>query len=280
MAIDRDRVQAATDELLRLFESGSLPEAVARTWIRAQANDRPSAQWSLGNQLLMWLAGTEDARGFRQWEAVGRRVRKGAKAFYILGPVTHWIEILMTAEDGTTGPVRVPRVVGFRAIPVFRLEDTEGEPVVYPDYTPLVRPPLEEVARAWGYTVTYGPGDGQCFGWTNPEAKVIHLMTHEPGTFWHELGHAADARTHILRGGQQPDEEVVAETVAAVLAICFGQDAQRLGYTRRYIEGYAAQAKKTPVAAIMTLLNRIHQALTEIWTTAQGLSADIQEGTA
>ncbi len=35
----------------------------------------------------MLMNETEDARGFRQWEKVGRRVKKGAKAFYILAPV-------------------------------------------------------------------------------------------------------------------------------------------------------------------------------------------------
>ena len=46
----------------------------------------PQILGALRNRLLMMLAGTEDARGFRQWEKVGRMVKKGAKAFYILAP--------------------------------------------------------------------------------------------------------------------------------------------------------------------------------------------------
>lgn len=264
-----DQVQAATAQLLDLFARGDLPAAVARTWIQARRDDRPSARWSLGNQLLMMVAGTEDARGFRQWEAIGRHVRKGARAFYILAPLTRTVSAIVTDSDtGETREEHRTIVYGFRTVPVFRLEDTEGDAVKYPCYEPPTRPPLEAVAHAWGYTITYGPGDGECFGWTDPRAKRLHLMTHEPGTFWHELGHAADARRHTLRGGQDPEEEIVAETVAATLSILYGTEAQRLGYTRRYIDGYAAAAKQDPVAALMGLLHRVHEALQEIWTTA------------
>lgn len=269
-----DRVEAATNRLIDLFASGELPTHIARTWIRTQQNDRPCASWSWGNQVLMMLADTEDARGYRQWEAVGRHVKKGARAFYILAPLTR--KITKKDVDPDTGE-EVERtfvqVYGFKAIPVFRVEDTEGAPITYPNYAPPTPPPLQAVAAAWGYTVTYGPGDGQCFGWTNAAIKRIHLMTEEPGTFWHELGHAADARHHDLKGGQQPDEEIVAETVAAVLALTHGQDLGRLGYTRAYIEGYAQAAKKSPTAAIMGLLERIRLALMEITTTAAALES-------
>jgi hypothetical protein len=267
-----DHVQAAAAQLLDLLQRGDLPTTVARTWIHAQRHDRPAARWSFGNQILMALAGTEDARGYRQWQEVGRHVKQGAKAFYILAPLTR--QMLTAVTDPETGETRQEQrtvVIGFKPVPVFRLEDTDGAPVEYPTYAPPTLPPLQAVAEAWGYTITYGPGDGQCFGWTNPAARRIHLMTHEPGTFWHELGHAADARRHTLRGGQDPAEEIVAETVAATLSILYGTEAQRLGYTRRYLEGYAAAAQQAPAAAVMGLLHRIQEALQEIWTTAASL---------
>jgi hypothetical protein len=34
----------------------------------------------------VFIAGTEDARGFKQWKEVNRYVKKGAKAFVILAP--------------------------------------------------------------------------------------------------------------------------------------------------------------------------------------------------
>src|SRR5205085_1120822 len=85
------RQEAAEDalkEIVGLFESGNLPAAIAQTTIQRLADDCPSAAWSLGNQLLALLAGTSDARGYKQWAEVGRHVKKGARAFRILAPCT------------------------------------------------------------------------------------------------------------------------------------------------------------------------------------------------
>ncbi len=82
-----------------MFESGEMPEAVTRTFIEAGKSEKPSNKWSLGNKLLMLAAGACDARGYDQWQKVGRNVRKGAKAFYIFGPSTRKLE----RENKATG---------------------------------------------------------------------------------------------------------------------------------------------------------------------------------
>jgi len=193
-----DRVEEATQRLITLFESGGLPKALQLDFIRVAQGARPSDAWSLGNRLLMLLAGTDDARGYRQWEAVGRHVKKGAKAFYILAPLTRTVE----ETDPETGEKRERVIVrGFKTVPVFRLEDTEGARVTYPDLAPPTLPPLAEIAQAWGYRITYGPGDGRCYGWTSAGAREIHLMTTDRVVYWHELGHAADARTPTYKAG-------------------------------------------------------------------------------
>jgi len=260
-----DRVEEATQRLITLFESGELPKALQLDFIRVAQGARPSDAWSLGNRLLMLLAGTDDARGYRQWEAVGRHVKKGAKAFYILAPLTRMVE----ETDPETGEKRERVIVrGFKTVPVFRLEDTEGEPVTYLDLAPPRLPPLAEIAQAWGYRITYGPGDGRCYGWTSAGAREIHLMTTDRVVYWHELGHAADARTHDLQGGQHPDQEIVAETVAATVALLYGEQPARLAWSRDYIEGYARSVHKSSTAAMMSLLARVQQALQEIAHTA------------
>jgi hypothetical protein len=71
-----------------MWGSGELPAAPAKVFTRRQAGESPSHRWSLGNQLLCLLAGPEDTRGFRHGQEVGRRVMKGSKAVWILGPVT------------------------------------------------------------------------------------------------------------------------------------------------------------------------------------------------
>jgi hypothetical protein len=136
-----------------MFESRGLPEALAQTRIVRARHDRPLCEWSTGNQLLAFLHSTADARGYRQWQEVGRHVKKGAKAFAILAPCT--VRKTETDVDGREAERVI--VTGFRAVPVFRLEDTEGEPVVYPDYSPPQLPPLHDVAERLGVRLRYSP---------------------------------------------------------------------------------------------------------------------------
>jgi len=261
-----DRVEEATGRLLEMFQSGNLPQAVARTLIAAKAGEVPSAKWSFGNQLLMMIAGTEDARGFKRWQEVGRRVRKGAKAFYILAPRT--IRKTERDEDGTERKVTL--VVGFLGVPVFRYEDTEGDEIQRPTYTPDVLPPLYEVARAWGYEVTYGPASGSAYGWHR--AGHIHLMTYDMDTLWHELAHAAHAkvlaeRGRALKGGQVPAQEIVAEMTAAVLAVIYG-DLGGLKFSREYIAAYAKAWNKDLLGGMMHCLGDVQKCLALILDTA------------
>ena len=76
--------QQALSGILQEFQQGTIPEAIALALFPEA--DVPSARWSLTNRLLMVLAGTQDARGIKQWNAVGRRVKKGAKALRIFAP--------------------------------------------------------------------------------------------------------------------------------------------------------------------------------------------------
>lgn len=77
-----EKAKESLNRLLQMFEIGDLPQAVARTVIADKTGHavKPSDKWSLGNWLLMIVAGTGDARGFNQWQEVGRHVKKGAKA--------------------------------------------------------------------------------------------------------------------------------------------------------------------------------------------------------
>ena len=83
-------------------------------------------------RLLQFLSDTFDARGYRQWQEAGRQVKKGAKAQHILG--TKVKKITDTDDDGQNIDKVV--VTGFYTIPVFRVEDTDGEPLPYEPPSP------------------------------------------------------------------------------------------------------------------------------------------------
>lgn len=257
----------ALTKLLELWESGDMPPAIARRTIERSKLARPSDSWSLSNQILMLLSGTEDGRGFRQWEEVGRHVTKGSKAFYILGPILKKITEKNDAGEEASRQV----LVGFKGIPVFRLEDTDGEPVEVPDYDPPALPPLADVAEAWGINVRYGPFVDRFYGYFAPGVNEIFLATHEVSTFFHELAHAAHAKIRPLKNGQDVLQEIVAETVAAVLCLMYGFEGY-LANARQYVASYAGMEPEKVSKAVIKTLAEIEKVLNLILDTAKELA--------
>ena len=179
-----DKVKQVLGVILDKFKSGEIPEAVALA--SYPIPDIPSSKWSFTNRTLMFLAGTGDARGFRQWREVNRWVKKGSKAIYILVPC------LKKEVDEETGEEKqVLRF--FKSSPVFKLEDTDGEKL---DYECLEVPdlPLLDKAKEWGISVKAIPGNYRYRGYYSTQRKEIALATPEECVFFHELSHAAHER--------------------------------------------------------------------------------------
>jgi len=271
-----DKAREALNRLLEMFRTGDLPAAVVRTVIRAKTGyERPSDRWSLGNRLLMYLAGTEDARGYRQWEEVGRHVKKGAKAFYILAPVTRKKTVKEREVDPNTGEEReVERertvITGFRCVPVFRYEDTEGKPLPEADYNPPEPPPLFDVARRFVGDVKYRPFVGGYYGYFDPSRKEIVLNTHDAHTFFHELAHAVhhQVKPGGLKPGQHADQEIVAEVAAAALCEMYGFTGY-IWHGWEYIRHYAGQDDRKALKAVMGVLADVEKVLDVILGAAE-----------
>ncbi len=175
----RDRANAELEKVVALFSSRELPDLCAKALINSPA--KPSSKWSMGNQLLMLLAGTTDARGFRQWNEVGRWVGKDKKATWILGPVRKKVRQEPRAGDEQEEDIR-EILIGFKVIPVFRYEDTCGQDL--PVYEPRNPPPLMEVAERFGMKVQYtrlGPG---MYGATDHTTKTIVLASEDWDVFF------------------------------------------------------------------------------------------------
>ncbi len=237
----QEAAEQALSDVLGLFRDPErLPDAIAQTVIARRSGDSPMGAWSLPNQLLCILAGTADARGYRQWEEAGRHVTKGSRAVRILAPRTRKI----AETDRATGEQseRVA-VVGFLGIPVFRYEDTDGAPLEVADYRPAVLPPLADVAERLGVSVAWAPFTSRYRGAYVHGRDAIVLCSHDESVFFHELAHAAHQRVLAsrgasLRGGQVASQEVVAEVVAAVLCKLFGL-AGHLPHSVDYVDHYA-----------------------------------------
>jgi hypothetical protein len=247
------KIKEAMDTLLKMFDEENL-EKVARAVFKGDSI--PADKWSFLNRILMYLHDTEDARGFRQWQQVGRYVKKGAKAFYIIGPVTRKIRAEKSLESGDT--VREERTVlaGFKAIPVFRIEDTEGAPVIGEEYQVNIPCEFNGIIEELGLKVRPMRFCGSAYGSYNLINKEIRLASPDIEVFLHELSHAVDDRLNGLKPGQKKDQEVTAEFSAAVIAHLMGYRIP-LGNVREYIEGYSFRELMSCLARIERVVSYV-----------------------
>jgi len=227
-----DKVKAAMDTILKIFEQDNL-EVVTRAVFTAPAGyEKPCDKWSFMNRIFMMLNETEDARGYKQWQAVGRNVTKGSHAFSIFGPLMHKVKDEKTGENKTI-------LTGFKAIPVFRYEDTEGEQL--PDMPKLnleIPCQFDSIIKELQLTVKAMAFHGDYYGYYAIGRQTIVCCTPEIKTFLHELSHAVDDKLHGLKGGQHNDQEVTAEFSAAVVGHLMGYKIP-YGNCKQYIEGYS-----------------------------------------
>lgn len=295
----KDRVQGTLQTLVRLFESGQAPQALS--FATLPSPHAPCDHWSFANNLILWMNNTGDARGYRQWQAVGRHVVKGARALYILAPLlrtpkrnqgqprSRLDSTPASSDEGRPATNTAPhgdssepkRVLsGFLAVPVFRFEDTDGEPLQH-DLEPPEAPPLAEVAKAWGLKVQYIGYAGPYLGlYRRPFHELpeeILLCTHEEQVFFHELAHAAQYR---VWAGLKPEEklrkEVAAELAACVLARLVGRKQPNEGSSYRYIKHWCEREGKDlgkTLWAHVADTEKILRAILDAQTTlAQGAS--------
>ena len=248
--------KAALEKVLEKFKSGDMPAVIADcAQLRIPAS-WPSSKWSLINRILAYAqADTLSVRGFHQWEEVGRRVKKGAKAIYIWAPWMH------TKIDEKTGEKK-HFLRGFMPIAVFPEAATEGDPLTE-TFEPIELPPLYDVAERFGVAVFYTP--------TGPDRLAdfrpgqINLGTTDPHVFWHELAHAAhhanETEFHVLDNGYK---ETVAEFSACVLAAMYGYDYTAMSY--RYLEMFSGD---DPLRAVMRAMGDVEKVIALVTSSVE-----------
>ena len=244
----QERIGEAVKTLLTMFEKKEFPAAVAISIIHKQVGDDiPSDQWSLGNRVLAYLqTGTLDCRGYRQWEQVGRAVKKGTHASYIWAPTTRKIQQEETDPlTGITTQEDQLILTGFHSVPVFSLNDTEGKPLPTFDYTPKTRPVFWNVAERLGISVSYQALRADYYGRFSKHTNSIELCTDSPQVYLHELSHAVHSTFKDLTKLTKEYKEVVAEFSSLVLchlANISGYEDNSFRYIRSYVKKYKSDA--------------------------------------
>ncbi len=237
------RVESILDNIVQKISGDTISSFMNKSLFGA---DVPMIKWSMLNQLACFLADTQDARGYRQWQKAGRYVQKGKKAIFILAP--NMVKVKKTRQeeievDGLIETVEreeeVSKLFGFKVVPVFRYEDTDGDPLEYEQEIRRIEPenlPLYDVARDLGVTVQVGLTSRGEYGSFSPSSKKIRICTDSEQTFLHEISHAVDQ--HLGNYKDYTSGEIVAELSACFLASLYGLKAD-IGETQNYIKSWS-----------------------------------------
>jgi antirestriction protein ArdC len=229
----RDEQRAAVERATRAL----LSSEGWRRWAETRATFH---RYSWGNCALIAMQRPEATQvaGFKAWQQLGRQIRKGEHAIRIMAPMS----VKETDENGEeTGE----RVVFFRAVPVFDIAQTDGEPLPEPPCEPITGDSheryiaaLEDHSRSLGYSVasedlqhTGGYCDAKrkrivvAEGIDSANARVRVLV--------HELAHAHGVG---YRDYGREDAEVIVETAAVIVCGALGLDTS--GESIPYIAGW------------------------------------------
>jgi antirestriction protein ArdC len=245
-------------------------------WQRWLVARRHFRAYSLANQLLIAMQKPDATRvaGFCAWLKLGYCVRKGETALRIWCPCPPAPKQLKEWQDAGADPTERPRT-RFRLGPVFdRSQVTELPPPAEPlPLDPPIReiegedlawalPPLGELARELGYTVSFEALPAGVGGYCQPSTKRIALAegrsaNHTVHTKVHELAHAL-----VAAEGDRADvtfdyaqEELVVESVTYTVAGALGLRVD--GYAIPYLASWSQDIDLAVIEDAAGLIDRL-----------------------
>lgn len=226
-------------ELLARLSVGIEALAGLGSWERFLMGQARFHRYSYGNTLLI-LAQCPEARsiaGFSTWRRLGRSVKRGERAIWIVAP------LIREAKGSSTRP---PELQGFRRVAVFDVSQTEGD-----DLFEICRPlegaddgqhfaALRGVAQQVGFVVVQAEMPPGMFGdctYATKEIRVSNAASpaQRVKTLVHEISHA------ILHEGcsDRPLAELEAESTAYIVCQHLGLDSScySFGYVATWAGG-------------------------------------------
>jgi len=185
-------------------------------------------RYSFGNILLI-ASQKPDAThvaGHRAWMDLDRHVKKGERGIAIIAPLVFRkavADVVSSDEDGET-------TLRFRAVHVFDISQTEGEPL--PEFAAVSGNPegffdgLKRLVSShgidFGYSATLGSAEGASFGGRillreglSP-AHGFSVLTHELA---HELMHKKEERRTLSKTVRETEAEAVAFVVSHAIGL-------------------------------------------------------------
>ena len=213
----------AIEELSQALERGH--SGKLKEYLAAMARFH---RYSLYNVMLIASQRPDATRvaGFHKWREFGRFVKKGAKGIFILAPIL----AKKTAEHDSLAEETARVAVGFRAVYVFDLSDTEGQAL--PElantqgdpagYTERLKSFILQHSIQLEYSDSIYPAQGQCSPGKitllpgQPPAEEFATLAHEVA---HSLLHQQERRAETTKRTRETEAEAVAFVVCEAIGL-------------------------------------------------------------
>jgi len=271
-----EQVQEITAKLekgiIELFESDKYKEYLS---VMSRFSN-----YSFNNSLLIALQApdTQAVAGYNSWQRnFNRHVKAGSKAIKIIAPcpMKKTVEEVLKDEfgrpvlDGNGNPKTEKvekKFLGFRAENVFRLEDTEGEPL--PEIVQILDKGVDNYKDIMDILCKISPVPihikefgGQPNGYYSLTEQAIYVKESLPElqkikTTIHELAHALlhDKVRGTDLDSTQIEKEVSAESVAFTVASYLGLNTQ--DYSFGYVAGWAGDKEVSTLKEKMEVIRK------------------------
>ena len=236
-------------------------------------------RYSFNNVLLISIQcpNATAVAGYRTWQKAGRQVKKGAKSIKILAPIVRKFNVKAENDQGQMEETE-KKSLYFRAVPVFDVSQTEGEPLPTAQRCTLLSGNEAEAAEAFDTLLSFASDLGYKVedeklaeglnGYVDfSAAKRIVLRAGNPKlqkakTLAHEIAHVLLHSTPEARKDINHDSsdyrEVEAESVAFCVMNAFGLD------SGSYSFGYVATWSGGDAKKIQQSASRIQKAVCQI----------------
>ena len=220
--------------------------------------------------------------GLTTWNRLGRYVKKGEKGIMIFAPMFGKQKRQESPDEGqdhveegnTAADTDGNRLVGFKAVYVYDIEQTDGAELTCDalkgstDFTASagldVRSLFEWILHISPAPVKFRAISGNCRGYYDALADEIVLAEsltdlERPKTLVHEIAHklALSEKEHDMSLDDRPRAEVIAEGAAFVVCSHLGIDTGACSFS--YVAAWGKDLKKIMSwgSAVMRVANRI-----------------------
>ena len=261
--------QEKTKEALAKIEAAVENIRTNEDWLQYLAFQAKFYRYSARNVLLIRAQNPEAryVKGYKAWRELDRFVKKGAKGIAILAPcikkVEEYKEPADKAEYQDKKGEKVTKNIlcGFTIKYVFDIADTDGSDEHIPvlvkglsgdsEAEKSLYERLEAVIAAQGHIIRKVTGTASK-GSFNISTGIISIRddleaVQRIKTLLHEFAHATDFTMNPDENISRPHRELVAESVAYIVASRLGLDTSR--YTSGYLASWGGEAGELAIVA-------------------------------